>query len=450
MMLKGIKKDSTYLKHYVSFAILLYVVVAIGYMVLGGYKEDIPSYMETDRLLVVGYYMLMLGLAFTRNNIKTIAFVNSVLFLIVVVTIKMTYAESGLDIFGNAHDSYGYLNAVMKYGDLSYSDYWEHVLRARRLSTADLGYFTIVYLCYHIYPDFNAVVLLLLIINVICIYISTIYMYKIQQLFDCYQPFSKFTALLYASSPFVVMTAVSGLKEIVFVTIIILAVYYITISYFHRTITNIAIAFIFSFLCIYFRTAVAFMLFISLIVSITITEYNKKVYLSVIVFSLFFTGFLLPLILEQFMQVSLDDIMDVAERRYDAANSGVNTSIVSTMSGLLGPFPNFDRQGSYAFIHSMALFMKNAFNIFFFFGIYHIVKSQEIKFYPVLIFVSLSIMMVIIAGVSLDMRFHITYLPFFYIIAINAFKKHIAIDFSFLLLMLAIIYIYSTRAVSTY
>ena len=122
--------------------------------------------------------------------------------------------------------------------------------------------------------------------------------------------------------------------------------------------------------------------------------------------------------------------------------------VLPLMSAIIGPFPNFDRQGSYSFMHSMAIYMKTVCGWFFVYGIYKISAGLRKEYYPLLVYVLCSILMTVTAGVSLDIRFHATFLPFVFLIVVNFIKRKPKLDFLYLAVVIVLIMIYSTRKVA--
>ena len=117
------------------------------------------------------------------------------------------------------------------------------------------------------------------------------------------------------------------------------------------------------------------------------------------------------------------------------------------MAAVLGPFPVFDRSAIYSIEFSQAVFVKDVLGLSFFLGIYDKIKRLDIVYLPLLIYILFNIVMMIMAGVTLDLRYHMTYLPFFFLIAVPYLKKKYIWDWGFIAFVLIIIYFYGTRKV---
>lgn len=123
------------------------------------------------------------------------------------------------------------------------------------------------------------------------------------------------------------------------------------------------------------------------------------------------------------MGVDYEQLSKVSSDR--AANSGASVfqaSLYPILSGFFGPFPNMNRMFPFGFVFSFGLLIKDFISPLFISNIISIIRIKNIIYYPLLCFCAANILMMIISGVSLDMRYHITYIPFFFIIALAPFN----------------------------
>ena len=109
-----------YLRKYISLLLLIYFLLA-AFFLIKGYREPIPFYMELCRIILFVHAVAMIMLSFFIKNVKNLLIANALVYLIVVLFIKHIYSHELLDYFGNAIDSYTYLNFSTKYGDESLS-----------------------------------------------------------------------------------------------------------------------------------------------------------------------------------------------------------------------------------------------------------------------------------------------------------------------------------------
>lgn len=446
--LKTIKQNHSYIRTYLISVFILFVLIAIFYT-LWGYKEVIPTYMEVGRLLFAINYAIMIVLSFKLSNHNRLFFIATLGFLFCALLMKYIYYVNGIETFGNTVDSYNYYNITMHNGHKNIYDFYKSMPVNLRVTTADYGYYFILYLMYKINPDMNWLIYGLIFINAVCLYISAIYLYRAQLKLKCNPNFSKTIVIFYISSPFLTITAVNGLKEIIFVTIIIIVIYKIICIKQHNGLFNIIHALLGIIACLFFRTAVAYMLLITLFVALTLTENNKLAYLIIMITGVFFFNFVLPFILENLLGVTMDDVAYTKKVRLavaDTSNS-LYTMVLPLLSAIIGPFPNFDRSGEYTFMFSLSIFLKNCFTVFFIVGFIKILRKQMSEWYPIMIYILISMSMIYIGAVSLDFRYHITFFPPILLIISRFFRRKPIIDYTVIMFFIMFIYIYSTRRI---
>ena len=370
-----------YLKKYLSLMLLVYFLLALFFLIKG-YREPIPFYMELCRIILFVHAVAMILISFLNISIKHLLIANVLIYLIVVLFVKHIYSHELLDYFGNAVDSYSYLNYSIKYGDEPLSIFLKK-LGDLGYYRDDWGYFLLLRVFYQIYPDVNFVIYSAVILNTIAIYISSVFLYKLQILLTGSDAISRVTSVFYSSSAFLVITTANGLKEVIFLMLIILAMYYIYKLRDKFSYQSLFLAILYSGLCIFFRTAVFYMLIMALIVALTVNNKNKKLYLYMMFFGLLFVGTVLPYIIENFMDTTIEDVSYTAEHRISIRgyNNSVYSKIVPTLSAILGPFPQLDRMGAYAFIHSLTPFFKCIMSSMFIMGVVTVVKNMKEDLY---------------------------------------------------------------------
>ena len=189
------------------------------------------------------------------------------------------------------------------------------------------------------------------------------------------------------------------------------------------------------------------MLMVTLIVALTANMISKKMFLAIIFVGFGLVYVLLPYFIDNFMDTTIEDVTRVAEHRINIRgyNKSFFSQLTPLISSIFGPFPNFDRTGAYAFVHSLTPFMKCFFGFAFLSGLYTVIKKTLSEYYALLTYVFMSVYMTVLAGVSLDIRYHITYFPFFLILSFNFFRKHKWFDIAYILVAILMIYMYSTR-----
>ncbi|MBR3101750.1 MAG: hypothetical protein IKH19_08360 [Muribaculaceae bacterium] len=437
-----------YLRFYFVIAFFVYITLAFYYSMMG-YKEDIPTYMVQCRIFLSFSYIFMIMMSFTTVKARNLFLFNAVMFLLLVLYMKMTYYTEGVKEYGAAKDSYRYLSQTVQYGHLPLKKF---LIQLRHLdyTRSDYGYFFLTYLVYNIYPDKMFVVYGMIFVNTLCVFASSFGLYRLQKFFSPSETSAKLVAILWTASPFLVMTVANGLKEVVFVTIIIHAFRSLYVFGHKRNMLHGIIAFFWIYLCLYFRAAVFYIFLLSALTIIFVDNKNKKLFLYLIVLAALLSGTLVPIIIEKVFGTSFENIMNTTDYRLNHADTSnkLYTMVLPLLSAIVGPFPNFDRQGSYSFMHSLAIYMKTVCGFFYIHGVFKIFYGMLKEYYPLLVYILCSILMTVTAGVSLDIRFHATFLPFVFLIIINLFERKPKWDFMYLSAVVIMIYIYSTRKVA--
>ena len=285
--------------------------------------------------------------------------------------------------------------------------------------------------------------------NFVFLYISSSYFYKLSKQLCGSEGASKLIVTLWCASPYLMLIICDGMKEVIFTSIIIIAVYNIYQFKATKNLFNLAGAFGFATLCLFFRSAVFYMLIVMFIIILTMTHKNKKLYFIIIILALTTFQVVIPFIIEKVIGVSLDIIIKTATWRIEKTSAGQASyaGYLPFLAAVLGPFPVFDRSAIYSIEFSQAVFVKDVLGLSFFLGVYDKIKRLDIVYMPIIIYIIFNIFMLITAGVTLDIRYHITYLPFFFLIAIPYLKKKYFFDWGYFAMLLIIIYLYGTRKV---
>ena len=197
----------------------------------------------------------------------------------------------------------------------------------------------------------------------------------------------------------------------------------------------------------FFRVAICFMLLICLGVYAISSNSNKKS----ILWFLAICGICSPIfanyILESFTGISIEKLIAIAQTRNRIMGSELMGPIVQVLAALIGPFPNFFRLGKYAMLFSSGILLKSILNIFFFVGVLKIVYNLNYNFYPLVLYSLFGIVSVVLAGVSLDMRFVITFLPSTILVSLYSIHwiKRLGFIYCYLIFLVIIIAAYNVR-----
>lgn len=440
--------EVSYVAKYLMLTMIIFIGLSYYYSAVG-YKKALEPFMEFIRAIGIVEYFFFIFLSLTSLKYKSLLKVLVLSIGLLVLLIKLTYFQADVDIFGLAKDSYNYLNFGVKYGDGSFGVLVRELVNGRYF-VDDMGYFAVTYLFWQIYPDVDFVVYGMIAFNLLCLYISGTNLYKLSRMLNNSDLSSKLIIAIWCASPFLMLTISDGMKEVVFTTIIISSFYKFYQYKREKNLFNLFVAIALAILCLFFRTAVFYMLVLIFIIILTMNNRNKKMYFIMLVSGLIVVDILLPIVVEKIMGISLDFIMEISSGRTERAmkDQASYGSMLPLISAILGPFPTLDRPARYAIEYSSAIYVKDIFGLSFFCAVYDKVKRLDIDYIPLLVYILVNLLMLFTAGVSLDMRYHMTYLPFFFLIAVPYLKRRKLWNLGFIIILVIIIYLYSTRRVT--
>ena len=215
----------------------------------------------------------------------------------------------------------------------------------------------------------------------------------------------------------------------------------------NKDIVSFVLSVCFIISTLFFRTVICFMLLICLRVYAISNNSNKKS----ILWFLAICGICSPIfanyILESFTGISIEKLIAIAQTRNRIMGSELMGPIVQVLAALIGPFPNFFRLGKYAMLFSSGILLKSILNIFFFVGVLKIVYNINYNFYPLVLYSLFGIVSVVLAGVSLDMRFVITFLPSTILVSLYAIHwiKRVRFIYYYLIFLVIITAAYNVR-----
>lgn len=412
-----------------------------------GYREEIPCYKIVMQLFVGIFYFLSLLVSAKIRDIRTstlLVFVNMLIFSFVLRMLFWDYVDDPYD--GVASDNRSYEMLAIKSIGMSYKDFALKVLS--RFNYDDLGFFSILYFLHDFLRDVDFVRNLMLVINALFLTISTNIMYKLCLLIG----FDSFTAndvaAFYGLFPFWILFSVIGLKEIIFCSLIVAALYYIYKYKENKTLENLCSIILFIALTYLFRFAVALMLILLFLFILIINEHNRKKILLITFLGSIAFFICANTILVAFAGFSLDDVAVTSSNRMKGSmGTGAVGWILQILAALIGPFPNFLKTVGWGIYYSSGLLLKSLTSIFVLTGSFLVVKKLEWNLYPILLYLIMGFIMVVISSVSFDMRYHITFFPayvillFYGIDKIESFVRYII----FTLLVLSIIVVYNLR-----
>jgi hypothetical protein len=291
-------------------------------------------------------------------------------------------------------------------------NYFAQHLARYYLNIDDYGFPFVLYFVYSIAGNETVALYLALAFNSGVIALSTYYLYKLLIILNIKLALSRFFSACWGFSPFLFVTAAVGLKENFFCLLILSSFYYMYRYKMKRDIYSLLLCLFTILCCIFFRYAIPVMLIISFAILLLVDWKNRKRVL-IFLFMLLFAGSLaLNIIFTYIFPVSLDFVLEVTQGRMrGTSGSAFFKWATLIISALIGPFPNFNRLNSYAILFNGGLLFKVLFSFPLWIGIWRIIKSFDYRYYPVVAYVGMGLIMVILSGVSLDMRYQITFFP---------------------------------------
>lgn len=388
-----------------------------------GYREDISCYKLVIQVFIGIFYWGNLLISARVNNIRTstlLVFVNMLVFSVVLRMLFWDYADDPYD--GIVGDNRSYEMLAIKSVGISYKEFYMKVIS--RFNYDDLGFYSILYFLHNLFRDVEFVRNLMLIINALALTLSTYGMYKLSLLIGFDLETSNNIAVFYGLFPFWILFSVIGLKEIIFCTLIVAALFSIYRYKENKTLANLCLVMLFLASTYLFRFAVALMLILLFVFTTLVNENNKKRILLLLFLGSIVFFICANVILVAFAGFSLDDVVTTSTNRMSGSTgTGMLGWFLQVLSALIGPFPNFLKTAGWGIYYSSGLLLKSLTSIFVLLGCIRIIKNLEMYLYPILLYFIMGIAMLVISSVAFDMRYHITFFPAYVILLFYGFDK---------------------------
>ena len=432
---------------FMIYAVVVFVLMAIIFKMVG-YKEYIPRYMELVRALFIVYGFVVALCVSIHVKLRVQLIIHCILVFSLSAVIRLAYSLHGLDIFGPSYDSYAYLHVAERFSTYGWGEYLDAVGRLG-YNRDDLGFFSLTYLFARVYNSEVFIAYGMLVLNVVLLYFSSYYLYRLAKLLDIEEWIARLVAVIWCTFPFLTMTMASGLKEVVFCSLIVLAVYNMYRYKERKRMKSLIGVVFFVVSCLFFRTAIFYLLVFTFILVLWANERNGKKLLALGLVACAAMSFILPYLLSM-MGYAMESVTATADARMSSRGaSSTVTGVLPYIAAVLGPFPNMNRTDSYGFMHGYAIFLKCCMSGFFVVGVFRVIKRVDVKWFPLLLFIIGNLLMLIVSGVTLDMRYHITYIPFFFLLACsNCYGKGSSLYGMYLLCLLFVIWKYNSRSLA--
>lgn len=357
-----------------------------------------------------------LALSLRIKNINQLLFCVFVASFAVSLATRLFFLDYYQKPFGLAVDSYNYDKMVIPLLQKGFS----HL--NKNLETDDLGY---TFTLYNVYKLAGWVELgrgLMLLLNSSLLVGSSYLLFRLALIMDFSVREAIIAAGLYGFNPFLYVNSSVGLKEVIFCFLIIASLFFMLKWKLRKGNGNLILCLGFIISTLFFRTVICLMLLICLALCIVINDSNKKKMLRIMVIAGICSPIFANIILEAFADVSLEHVMRIAQARNTSIGSGSKGLLVQVCAAFLGPFPNFFKLGKYALLFSGGILLKSILNLFYFIGVWKVIQNLDYKFFPPALYSVFGIILVMLSGVALDMRFAITFLPAMILIVLHGIR----------------------------
>lgn len=390
-------------------------VIFFAFYAIAGYREEISGYMVFLQFFYFIFYTGSLICAYkiniTRKEFYLFVFLYSTLAAFLIRELSWSFLNEPFlgAIDSQTYDRFGKL-AVNQ--DLPYFKYINAI--SQDWGIDDRGMPTIIYFAYKIMGSVVGGQYLLLFINAFIITGCAWRLDGIMRYFQIERKIRRFCVALYSFFPFLTVVSGVGVKENFFLFIIISAFYYMFRyketkfrKYFYLTL-------IFCFLSIFFRVATFGMILISFFICLISKDNNGKGLMRLMILGAILGIIFLSVLLKVLFGRGLEFFIYIASYRTGQVGQSVGSIgqwIIGFLAVFLGPFPNFSRAAELAIIHSPGVLMKGVVGFPILLGIIYYSKKYITKFYPLLVYFIMNILMTVLVGVSLDMRYQLPFFP---------------------------------------
>ena len=386
---------------------LLFLVVASWI----GYRENIPMDMISLQVLIgVSYVaMLSIGSRLSINLTLSLSFIYGIVFTFLVRQFHLGYWNN---IFPPGDlDGFFYHTIGTRYINNSISELFQNFLKSREIG--DWGFILIVYAIYHFFSELSfGQLFLTYIVNPFCIVASSYYLYRTMRLIIRNSIVCRWVLSIFAFYPYFFLVSAVGRKENIFVFFVSICLFYTMRFCIRKSRKDLYLSVIFALIMIFFRPPISAMFLIVIGISLVVKTSNIQIlfYVGAVVLVLF--PLILGPILEFFFGVSLDRVIAIADARNKGIRGGRLVSwSIQIISAILGPFPTFTKSGIYGIFNSIGLLLKCLFPFFVYRVIPVVLRTSAYYMVPPLLYLFMGGAMMIISGVALDLRYHITFFP---------------------------------------
>lgn len=279
----------------------------------------------------------------------------------------------------------------------------------------DLGALLYISTLYRIIPD----TLFVNFLNLICGVIAANVLYKTAR-FYMHPRYAFMTSITFFSSSFVFLFHSSGLKESLFILIVLSSSYYFLNYINNRQIGSLFFSVVLGLLILLLRPAVLAMLVAAFGISMALNRYGSSTRNLIIAAFMAIAFIYMSGTLDRLMQTFTSFEQSIMIREDATSLAGERIAIyAAALSSFLGPLPNvIVREGKENnSLYAMGLILRVLLAVPFWLGFILIIKKRLSQFFPFLLFSVMGMGALFFIMESYELRYHITYLPFVYLIA---------------------------------
>jgi hypothetical protein len=404
-------------------AIILYTAFLYCYTVIG-YREDIPAYIVILQIVFAFFFFAFLYCTYTlRLNIQVILLLVFLSSLVFAFILRLCYLKFTGTPFGEGYDTYVYHALALRTMGKDFA-YFIKYLSTRDTNIDDYGYPFILYTLYSIAGSEEAGLNFTILINALVITLSTFYLYKLLLLVNIRVANSCFWSACCGFFAYFHVRAAVQVKENFFLLFIIFSFYYMYEFKKRRKTSSLILCFLCTACCYFFRMAIPVMIIISFLILLMSNSKNRKKILLVLLAIMIIGSMSLNIIFSYIFPFSLAHIIEVAVVRALAKSNNLFFAFsVGIAAALVGPFPNFNRAGILAILYNSGILFKMLISFPLLAGIWYIVKSYNHRYYAMVAYIGMGLIMVVLSGVSLDMRYQLTFYQIMLVVIAYAFQE---------------------------
>jgi hypothetical protein len=382
------------------------------FFIATGHYENNPVYMMVLQIIFAFAFFVVLYFSYTlRLNIWVVLFLVFLYSTILSFILRFSWSEFNGNPFGIGGDNLKYHALAIRTMRKDPSYFIKH-LTNQYANIDDYGFPFILYIIYSIAGSENAGLFLALLVNAFVIALSTYYLYKILVFLNNRDNKSCFWAACWGFFPYLTASSAEQVKQNFFCLFVIASFYYMIKYKKYRRAPSLILCIVSIVCCYFFRMAIPVMIVISFIIFLFSNYENRKKVLFVL-FAFLIAGLIfLNIIFLYIFPFSLAHILWVTGNRI--SHTGMNSSImwlVLILSAFIGPFPNFNSNGMVEILYNSGILFKMLASFPLLVGTWHIIRSYNYRYYAIIAYIGMGIIMVFLSGVSLDLRYQITFYP---------------------------------------